>query len=187
MKLSMSFMFSSLDEREQEIVIDAMEERIAVANEKIIVEGDLGDCLYVVGSGTLTCTKVFQQGQDPTFLKTYQPGEAFGELALLYNAPRAATITATEECQLWKLDRDTFNHIVKGSATRKRELYESFLTKVELFSTMEPYERSKLCDAFKKLSFKSGEMIIKEGDSGNDLCLLQEGSAYATKTIDPTK
>jgi cAMP-dependent protein kinase regulator len=58
-KLSMSFMFSSLDEREQEIVIDAMEERIAVANEKIIVEGELGDCLYVVGSGTLTCTKVF--------------------------------------------------------------------------------------------------------------------------------
>lgn len=91
-------MFSSLDEREQEIVIYAMEEKIAVANEKIIVEGDLGDCLYVVGSGTLTCTKVFQQGQDPTFLKTYQPGEAFGELALLYNAPRAATITATEEC-----------------------------------------------------------------------------------------
>ncbi len=120
-------------------------------------------------------------------MKTYQPGEAFGELALLYNAPRAATITATEECQLWKLDRDTFNHIVKGSATRKRELYESFLTKVELFSTMEPYERSKLCDAFKKLSFKSGDMIIKEGDSGNDLCLLQEGSAYATKTIDPAK
>jgi len=91
-------MFSSLDEREQEIVIYAMEEKIAVANEKIIVEGDLGDCLYVVGSGTLTCTKVFQQGQDPTFLKTYQPGEAFGELALLYNAPRAATITATEDC-----------------------------------------------------------------------------------------
>ena len=58
-KLNMSFMFSSLDEREQEIVIDAMEEKIAVANEKIIVEGDLGDCLYVVGSGTLTCTKVF--------------------------------------------------------------------------------------------------------------------------------
>jgi len=58
------------------------------------------------------------------------------------------------------------------------------LTKVELFSTMEPYERSKLCDAFKKLTFKAGEMIIKEGDSGNDLCLLQEGSAYATKTFD---
>lgn len=82
-------------------------------------------------------------------MKTYQPGEAFGELALLYNAPRAATITATEECLLWKLDRETFNTIVKGSAFKKRELYEEFLSKVEILSTMEPYERSKLCDAFK--------------------------------------
>lgn len=60
-------------------------------------------------------------------------------------------------------------------------MYESFLNTVDLFSTMEPYERSKLCDAFKRLTFKAGDLIIKEGDSGNDLCVLQEGSAYATK------
>jgi cAMP-dependent protein kinase regulator len=49
-------------------------------------------------------------------LKEYQPGEAFGELALLYNAPRAATITAKVDCVLWTLDRQTFTHIVKEAA-----------------------------------------------------------------------
>ena len=44
------------------------------------------------------------------------PGEGFGELALLYNAPRAATIAATEDSIVWRLDRDTFNHIVKDAA-----------------------------------------------------------------------
>lgn len=44
------------------------------------------------------------------------PGEGFGELALLYNAPRAATIKAIEDSIVWKLDRDTFNHIVKDAA-----------------------------------------------------------------------
>jgi cAMP-dependent protein kinase regulator len=47
------------------------------------------------------------------YLKTYYPGEAFGELALLYNAPRAATIKVKTSAVLFALDRQTFNNIVK--------------------------------------------------------------------------
>ena len=72
--------------------------------------------MYVLESGSLECSKVFKPGQPATVLKTYVPGEGFGELALLYNAPRAATITATEESVCWRLDRGTFNHIVKDAA-----------------------------------------------------------------------
>jgi len=50
------------------------------------------------------------------YLKTYKPGEAFGELALLYNAPRAASIKAKTDAILFSLDRETFNNIVKQSA-----------------------------------------------------------------------
>ena len=46
------------------------------------------------------------------------------------------------------------------------------MNKVELLSTLEPNERVKLIDACKQLTFKAGQMIIKEGDAGNDLCLL---------------
>lgn len=95
-------------------------------------------------------------------MKDYVPGEAFGELALLYNAPRAATIRATEDSVLWSLDRNTFNHIVKDSASKKREKYEDFLKNVQLLSTMDSYERSKLADAFKAEHFNPGEYIIKE-------------------------
>ena len=182
-KLSMAFMFSALDETEKETVIGAMEIVEVPAKTTVIAEGEEGDCLFVVGSGTLACSKIFKGNDDPTFLKTYQPGEAFGELALLYNACRAATIVSNEAAILYKLDRDTFNHIVKDSSMRKREQYEEFLKKVAIFSTMEPYERSKLSDAFKPLEVKTGEFIIKEGEEGNELYLLQEGEAYATKVL----
>lgn len=48
--------------------------------------------MFIVEEGILDCTKVFKIGEDPKFLKSYKPGELFGDLALLYNAPRAATI-----------------------------------------------------------------------------------------------
>lgn len=123
-KIQNSFMFSGLDNAEKIIVCDAMEEKKCFKKEVVITEGDEGDCLYVVSSGTLSCTKIFKGHSDPTFLKRYEAGEAFGELALLYNAPRAATITSDGESLLYALDRQTFNHIVKDAAIRKREKYE---------------------------------------------------------------
>ena len=165
-KINKSFMFSGLDENEKQIVVDAMDEKKCFMKECIIKEGDEGDCLYVVASGTLTCTKVFKGNTDPTVLKMYEPGEAFGELALLYNAPRAATITSDAESLLYVLDRPTFNHIVKDAAIRKKDKYEEFLKKVELLKTMDDYERSSIAEAFKDHKFNQGDTIIKEGDDG---------------------
>ena len=109
-------MFTALEEKEFNIVVDAIAEVTGPAGDAIIKEGDQGNCMYVLEKGSLDCTKVFSGNTEPTFLKKYEPGEGFGELALLYNAPRAATITSKTDYVIWKLDRDTFNHIVKNAA-----------------------------------------------------------------------
>lgn len=76
--------------------------------------------MYVVDSGLLDCYKRFKPNENEKFLKTYGPGESFGELALLYNCPRAASIVAKENSILWELDRQTFNFIVRDAAIKKK-------------------------------------------------------------------
>jgi len=93
-----------------------MEEKKAQPGEIIIEQGDDGDNLYILESGELECFRREFPEKEAVLLKTYVPGEAFGELALLYNAPRAATIKAKTEAVLWCLDRATFNHIVRDSS-----------------------------------------------------------------------
>jgi cAMP-dependent protein kinase regulator len=174
-------MFTALNKAEFKTVVDAIEEITGKKGDHIIKEGDQGDCMYVLESGSLDCTKVFAGNKEPTFLKEYVPGEGFGELALLYNAPRAATITAKTDYVIYKLDRDTFNNIVKDAAAKKREKYDNFLASVEILKNMDPYERSKLGDAVQEKTFNKGQYIIKEGDIGSTFYFISTGTAIATK------
>lgn len=140
--MEQAFMFSGLDEKETQTVLDSFEEKHFSNGDNVISQGDDGDVLYVIDVGQLDCYKTFKAEDGPKFLKTYQPGEAFGELALLYNAPRAATITAKSDCTLFALDRDCFNHIVKDAAAKKREKFENLLGQIEILQTVDPYERT---------------------------------------------
>ena len=183
-----SFLFNNLEAKDLEIVIGAMEEKRFKSGEYVITQGDRGDCLYFVESGNLECYKQFSKGTEPVLVKKYQPGDSFGELALLYNAPRAATIRAvSDEVITWVLDRETFNNIVKDAAQKKREKYENFLKKVEILSTIDPYELMQISDAIKSYTYKKDEYIIKEGEVGDVFYILEEGECVATKTLEPGK
>ncbi len=56
------------------------------------------------------------KSKPPKFLKKYEAGESFGELALLYSSKRQASVNAKTHCILWSLDRETYNYIIKNSA-----------------------------------------------------------------------
>ena len=183
-----SFLFNSLEAKDLEIVIGAMEEKRFKSGEYVITQGDRGDCLYFVESGNLECYKQFSKGTEPIMVKKYQPGDSFGELALLYNAPRAASIKAvSDEVITWVLDRETFNNIVKDAAQKKREKYENFLKKVEILSTIDPYELMQISDAIKSATYQKDDYIIREGEMGDIFYILEEGQCIATKTLEPGK
>lgn len=113
-----SILFQNVDYQDEETLINAMEEKTTNADETVIQEGENGDALFIVESGEYDCYKVIN-GENK-YLKTYKHGDAFGELALMYNAPRAATIKVKTPGTLYSLDRITFSQVVKNAATKKR-------------------------------------------------------------------
>jgi cAMP-dependent protein kinase regulator len=183
-RLLESFMFSHLDEKDLNIVIDAMEEKIYETGSDVIIQGDDGAELFLVGDGILECFRVMKPDEEPTKLREYEHGEAFGELALLYNAPRAATISAKSTATLYSLDRDTFNFIVKDSAVKKRSRYENSLKKVKVLESISLYERSQIADAIIEESFAKGEKVISQGDIGTIFYMISEGEATAFRVFE---
>jgi cAMP-dependent protein kinase regulator len=175
-----SFLFSNLEDQDLAIVIGAMKEVPVEPQQCVIEQGESGEHLYVTESGKLDCLITTSSGS-PKVVKTCEPGDVFGELALLYNCPRAATVKSQEKCVLWELDRATFTHIVKESAEKKRARYDIFLSKVSLLQSMDAYERSQLADALRSETFSDGMVIVNVGDVGTKFYIVEEGEAVATK------
>ncbi|KAF4698546.1 hypothetical protein FOZ63_016809 [Perkinsus olseni] len=182
--LSKSFLFAALENNDFAIVVDAMKEETVSAKERVINQGDDGDFLFVVESGELEVYKKFPGDEEEKMLKVCEVGDVFGELALLYNCPRAASIEAKTDCRLLRLDRETFNHIVKDAAAHKRERYESFLKSVPLLASMDAYERGQIADALKPVSVAAGEMVVKQGEPGDTFYVIEEGACEALKERD---
>lgn len=174
-----SILFQSLNKEDIGIVIDAMEEITTQPGQSIITEGEKGDSLFIIDAGEYDCYKLLAGKQ--TYLKTYKVGDFFGELALMYNAPRAASIKCKTAGKLFGLDRATFNHIVQEAATKKRKYYSQILSKVEILAEIDPYEKEQLCDTLKEEEFPAGSYIVKQGDQGDRFYIIAEGKLIAEK------
>lgn len=177
--LMKSFLFQALEGKDLETVVLAMEEVSAAAGEVMIKQGDDGDFLFIIETGTLECTKPID-GVD-TVVKTCVEGDVFGELALLYNQQRAATVKAKDACKLWKLDRESFNQIVKDSAQKKRERYMKFLQTVPLLSSLSEYEVGQVCDSLRSQEVEEGATVVKQGEPGNTFYIIETGTAKAVR------
>ncbi|KAJ5683912.1 cAMP-dependent protein kinase regulatory subunit [Penicillium maclennaniae] len=186
--VSRNFLFSHLDDDQFKTVLDALVEKPIPAKDiKVISQGDAGDYFYIVENGSFDIyihpSGSVQPGPDGLGNKVSStgPGGSFGELALMYNAPRAATVVSTEKSTLWGLDRITFRRILMDSAFQRRRMYEAFLEEVPLLSSLKPYERAKIADALDTIKFPAGATIIAEGDPGDAFYLLESGEAEALK------
>jgi len=163
-------LFRSLDPDQIQECIDAMFERKVSPGDLVIKEGDDGDNFYVIDNGTYD---IFVGGKKQG---VYNGTGFFGELALMYNQPRAATIVATSQGTLWAMERSIFRRIVLKSAYNKRKMFESLLENVPLLKSLNAYERMNVADALVTKYYQDGDMVIKQGDAAECMYFVEHGT-----------
>mmetsp|Transcript_69580 Transcript_69580/g.115615 ORF Transcript_69580/g.115615 Transcript_69580/m.115615 type:complete len:197 (+) Transcript_69580:54-644(+) len=117
-------LFRDLTEEYTNAVINSMKEYTHAAGEYVITQGQMGDFWYVVDSGELKCLK-YEQGEETPGREVYSygPGMSFGELALMYNQRRAASVVAVSDTVLWAVDQTTFQTIMMQAALTNEQTY----------------------------------------------------------------
>uniref|UniRef100_A0A673A9A7 cAMP-dependent protein kinase type I-alpha regulatory subunit n=1 Tax=Sphaeramia orbicularis TaxID=375764 RepID=A0A673A9A7_9TELE len=133
--------------------------------------GDEGDNFYVIDQGEMDVDV------NNEWVTSIGEGGSFGELALIYGTPRAATVRAKTNVKLWGIDRDSYRRILMGSTLRKRKMYEEFLRKVSILESLDKWERLTVADALEPVQFEDGQKIVVQGEPGDEFFIILEGSA----------
>ena len=166
------YLFNSLSESLRETFVMAMErEELEEFGYEIIKQGNNGQFMYIVESGTFDC---FVNGKKVT---SYKAESLFGELALLYDAPRAASIKVTSSnAVLWKVSRDVFRTISALGAMEEGDSKIKQLRAIKILATVDDILLKKLSEAMEPTYFFKNDKIIEQGAKGDVFYLLKQGT-----------
>jgi len=167
-------LFEFLSEELRAKVADKMGKQPTTVGEDIIKKGDPGDNFYIIFSGEYEA----YQG-DEVLVQYTTKGEdtnsGFGELALMYNSPRAASVRCTEAGLLFTLDRKTFRKEVMEHNSGVKHGLESFLKGVPDLEGLEEAQFAKLANVMDAQDYKEGEYIVEKGEKAEALFLILSG------------
>jgi len=168
-------LFNSLDDSDIEALIRAFEKVTFASGDAVITQGEPGDSFYIVDSGecdiSVSGVTVMQAAR----------GTKFGELALLHNAPRAASVTATSAVIAWKVDALTFKALLMDKAKQDTSDYLKFFEDVQLLRGLSKAEQLRLVDALQEEAYTAGSVIIREGTEGDLFYIIRDGEVKCTQ------
>ena len=157
-------------------------------NEPIVKQGDPGDSMFIVDSGTFQC----YDENDGTVLRVYTEGDYFGELSLLFEEKRAASVRpASADARLLKITKKDFETSLQGRQSISRSVVTEDSTYETYFEMKRRIEAVKKCPLFRKMTtddldrivksmstiqVQPGEVIINQGEEGSSMYFVGEGS-----------
>lgn len=173
--LNKHFIFTSLPDENRSLLIDQMKHYTLKPNEIIFEQNQEGNNFFIVITGKL---EVVINGK---VVNTMNAKDSFGELALLHNTPRSATVLTLEKTTLWGLDRKTFRNALETVNAQNYQENRQFIDSVPLFQILTNSQKDALVGSLSTLKFRTGEKVVIEGDPGDLFYLIKEGLVSCTK------
>ncbi|XP_034728776.1 cGMP-dependent protein kinase 2 [Etheostoma cragini] len=162
-------------------MVECMYERTYQQGEYVIKQGEPGNHLFVLADGKLD---VFQHNKLLTSIAVWT---TFGELAILYNCTRTASVRVVNKVRVWALDREVFQNIMRRTAETRHEQYRNFLRSVSLLANLPEDKLSKIVDCLEVEYYDKGEHIIREGEEGSTFYIIAQGKVKVTQTTEAHK
>lgn len=168
--LSDNFVFNTLDEVELETLVNAFENYECENGHELVQQGEIGGYFYILRKGSVAFMV------DGAEVGRAVPGNSFGELALLYNAPRAATCVAVDgKAGLWRVDQMTFRKLLATHTIQNDNQSKDVLRKVPFLSDLDDEFINRIADALTTVYYDAGETIYERGSEGSVFYVIREG------------
>jgi cGMP-dependent protein kinase len=173
--LSKHFIFKNLRENYITVIIHHMRLFTMKPAEVVFMQGSAASNFYVVCKGRLEVLINSKR------IKTLNPGDSFGEMALLHNTPRTATVQTMTSCNLWVLDRKTFRSTLELLEQANYEENKAFIESIPVFEVLTKGQKDTLVHSLTNHNFVPGSVIVNEGDPGDLLYIIKQGIVLVTK------
>lgn len=175
--------FDGCSPLEKNKLIDAFEKQVVTANTVIIRQDDEGDYFYVLEDGVLVVEKTHK------LIGMITKGNGFGELAIIHDSPRAATVRAQENATLWRLRRDMCTAIMMKVRLERSTKLHAILSGINIGGSQEATAQGAevlsdllnkdkiehLVDQLEPEGFREGACIMRQGQPGDELYIVEEG------------
>merc|ERR1719491_739843 len=169
--LADNFVFNTLDEKELDTLVNAFENHEVDEGEIIIEQGETGGHFYILRKGQVAFVV---NGSE---VGRAVQGNSFGELALLYNAPRAATCRAADgSAGLWRVDQVTFRKLLAAHTIQNDNQTKDVLRKVPFMSDLDDEFIHRIAEALTTVYYDKGDKIFERGSEGSVFYVIREGN-----------
>lgn len=167
--LKESFVFFNLNDSEFEEIIASMFYGFVKEKEYVFKQDDESNCFFLIANGA------FEVEISGVVKKTMRKGSCFGELGLLYNAKRSASLRAKEDSYVWGIERRIFKKIIQAINISEYEENRSFIDKVVLFDGLTSMQKDNLASNITTQKFLPGQNIVNKGEKADSFYLIKSG------------